>query len=166
MRLPLLFAALVLAARPLHAQPAADAPVAQHVAYLLDAARDRFTAVRGEGGGFASRYAMRFQGAQAPSELRFNLNWNVLHQTVLPVAGSRAAADSAWARVADQIATVIPHGWNATRRAEVHHAIWNECEQGRGREVALSTSLPFQQPALVLIIYRYDQPCPAAAGGG
>ncbi|HET7463380.1 MAG TPA: hypothetical protein VFJ82_19160 [Longimicrobium sp.] len=176
MRIVLLLVTLFVSAAPLAAQPAADAPVPQHVAYLLDAARDGFSAVRGQvtyGPGMtystaelASRHAIRFQGVDARSELRVNLNWNVLHQTLLPVAGGRAATDSAWARLSAQIAAVIPRGWIASRNAETRHAIWQECEQGRGREVALSTSLPFEQPYLTLIVYRYDQPCPAPAGGG
>jgi hypothetical protein len=175
MRAAMLVIPLLLAAHPLVAQPAADAPVERHVAYLLDAARDGFAAVRGQvtyGPGMtysttelASRYAMNFQGAPAQSELRINLNWNVMHHTVLPVVGDRAAADRAWTRTADQIATVIPSAWKVSRFADTHHVVWQECEQGRGREVSLSTSLPFQPPALVLIIYRYDQPCPASGGG-
>lgn len=157
MRGLILLGTIVLSAAPLSAQPAADAPVAQHVAYLIDAARNGFAG--------ASDHAMRFSGGEARSEVQVNPGWNVLHRTILPVAGSRAAADSAWARVADQLAAVIPAGWRRIRMAETHHAIWQECEQGRGREVSLATSLPFQQPALTLIIYRYDQPCPAGTGG-
>ncbi|HET7234218.1 MAG TPA: hypothetical protein VFJ16_29665 [Longimicrobium sp.] len=155
---------LVLFAAPLAAQPAPDAPVPQHVAYLLDAARDGFAAVRGEG--TASSYPIRFSGAQARSEVQVNPGWNVLHRTILPVAGDRAAADAAWARMADEVARVIPAGWRQTRVAETRHAIWQECEQGRGREVALATSLPFEQPALSLVVYRYDLPCPASRPGG
>jgi hypothetical protein len=68
--------------------------------------------------------------------------------------------------MADEIARVIPAGWRQLRMPDTRHAIWQECEQGRGREVALSTSLPFQAPALVLIVYRYDRPCPTNASAG
>ncbi|HEX9937386.1 MAG TPA: hypothetical protein VGB15_09690 [Longimicrobium sp.] len=180
MRRSLLFVVPFLFARPLAAQPAPDAPVTAHVTYLLDAARSGFASIRGgatygPGTSFttsvlASNHPMRFQGAEAPSEVRVNASWNVLHSTWLPVAGNRAAADSAWDRLAREIAAVIPAGWRQFRApGNVRHIGWQECEQGRGREVALSTSLPFQQPALNLIVYRYDRPCgesPAGGGGG
>lgn len=177
MRRSLLIVVPLLFARPLAAQPAPDAPVTEHVTYLLDAARSGFAGVRGAptyGPGtslntsvLASGYPIRFHGAEAPSEVRVNLNWNVLHSTWLPVAGPRAAADSAWDRLASEIAAVIPAGWKQFRNFPgQRHVYWQECEQGRGREVALSTSLPFQQPALNLIVYRYDRPCEASSAGG
>ena len=168
MRKSLLLVALLSVARPLAAQPAPDAPVPAHVTYLIDAARSGFAGMReGSTDALASSYPMRFQGAEARSEVRVNLNWNVMHYTWLPVAGSPAAADSAWARLAREIATVIPAGWQQFRNyPDQRHVYWQECEQGRGREVALSRSLSFEQPALVLIVYRYDRPCGAPATGG
>jgi hypothetical protein len=177
MRAALLLVLLLLSTRPLVAQPAPDAPVPQHVAYLIDAARSGFQGMRGGptyGPGtslntsvLASNYPIRFQGAEAQSEVRVNVNWNVLHSTWLPVAGSRAAADSAWDRLAREIAAVTPAGWQEFRLLpDQRHIFWQECEQGRGREVGLSPSLSFQQPALNLIVYRYDRPCERARPGG
>jgi hypothetical protein len=177
MRRSLLFVVPLLFAGPLAAQPAPDAPMTEHVTYLIDAARSGFAGVRGAptyGPGtslttsvLAASHPIRFQGAEARSEVRVNVNWNVLHSTWLPVAGTRAAADSAWDRLASEIAEVIPAGWRQFRNfPDQRHVYWQECEQGRGREVALSTSLPFQQPALNLIVYRYDRPCGAPPAGG
>jgi hypothetical protein len=175
MRVAMLLVPLLFSAAPLAAQPAPDAPVPRHVAHLLELARTGFAEVRGEptyepsttpATVLASTYAIHFGGAEAQSRVRVNAGWNVLHQTILPVAGDRAAANRAWARMADSIAAVIPAGWRRMRMADTRNAIWQECEQGRGREVALGTSLPFQPPALSLTVYRYDRPCPAAGGGG
>jgi len=167
MRSLLLLTPLIVSASSVVAQrPAPDAPIAAHVAYLLDQATDRFAAVRGESTSTASAYPIRFRGADAGSEIDVNFDWNVMHKTVLPVSGDRAAADSAWRQVANDIARVIPVGWREMRTdGDVRHAIWQECEQGRGREVTLATTLPFEQPGLFLIVYRYDRPCPARAGG-
>lgn len=174
MRSLLLMTSLLAFAPSLAAQrPAPDAPIAVHVSYLLEQATSGFRGVRGENTygpmamtEFGSSYPIRFRGTDAPSEMHLNLNWNVMHLTVLPVSGTRAAADSAWRQVADEIARVIPVGWRETRTdGDVRHAIWQECEQGRGREVSLATMLPFEQPGLYLIVYRYDLPCPARAGG-
>ncbi|HEU4558896.1 MAG TPA: hypothetical protein VFS20_13645 [Longimicrobium sp.] len=176
MRAALVLVPLLFFTRPLVAQPAADAPVPAHVTYLIEAARNAFAGVSGGatyGPGsslitrvVASNHAMRFQGAEASSEIRVNANWNVMHSTWLPVAGNRAAADSAWDRLAREIASVIPAGWQQFRNFPAQRIIyWQECQQGRGREVGLSQSLSFQRPALQLIVYRYDRPCEGTAGG-
>jgi hypothetical protein len=177
MRVSLLLAALLLPAGSLAAQPAPDAPLPQHVSYLIDAAGGGFRGLRGGptyGPGttlstavLASYHPIRFQGEDARSEVRVNVNWNVMHSTWLPVAGTRAAADSAWDQAAREIAAVIPAGWQTFRNSpDLKHIYWQECQQGRGREVALSRSLPFERPALNLIVYRYDRPCETAAAGG
>jgi hypothetical protein len=172
MRIALLLPLLLLS-KTLAAQPAADAAVPQHVAHLLDLARSDFRDVRGEvtsASGttlnstiVASRYVMRFGAGDARSELWVNPGWNVLHVSWLHVAGDRAAAAAEWARLAEGIAAVIPAGWRELRMAGVReHVTWMECDFG-GRQVTLQTSLPFQAPALELIVYKFDAPCPARA---
>jgi hypothetical protein len=64
--------------------------------------------------------------------------------------------------VADSIRSALPPGWTENRTAGEHPVVyWSECESG-GRQVLLNTSLPFQAPALTLIVYRFDAPCAAA----
>jgi len=170
MRIAVLLLPLLLAAKPLLAQPAADAAVPRHVAYLLDAALNGFRDVRGElitASGttlastiVASRHAMRFGGSDARSELWVNPGWNVLHVTSLGVAGDRTAAQAELERLAGGIAAVIPAGWRELRMPDAPgHVTWMECEFG-GRQVSLQTSLPFQAPGLMLLVYKFDAPCP------
>jgi len=155
----LILLALVLAPISLRAQPAPDAPVAAHVAHLLESARTGFRELHGPSSGLASSYAMRFGGAGVASEVWVNLGWNVMHITRLPVQGGRAALPAAWAAVADSIKAVMPPGWSEARRpGDRPHVYWSECASG-GRQVVLDTSLPFEAPALILIVYRFDAPC-------
>jgi len=173
MRIAFLALPLLLATTPLRAQPAADAAVPRHVAYLLDAALNGFRDVRGEivtASGttlastiVASRHAMRFGGSDARSELWVNPGWNVLHVTRLGVPGDRAAADAEFERQASGIAAVIPAGWRKLQMPGVReHVTWMECDFG-GRQVTLQTSLPFQAPWIELIVYKFDAPCPTQA---
>ena len=166
----LLALTLTLAPATLRAQPAPDAPLARHVAHLLESARGGFRDVRGAvtyGPGttfttsvLASTYGLRFRGADASSEIRVNARWNVLHLTRLPVPVERAALPAAWAEAADSIRTVIPAGWREFRTAgERPYVYWAECDNG-GRQVALHTTLPFETPGLHLIVYQFDAACP------
>lgn len=170
----LLALALVLAPATLRAQPAPDAPVAQHVTRLLAFANASFREVRGEldyqpgatqvSTPYRSTYPMQFRGTGVRSTLWVNSGWNVLHTSWLAVGGERAALPAAWASVADSIRAVIPPGW-AEHRMEGERPFiwWDECPGGGvGRQVSLNTSLPFESPALVLNVYRFDAPCPAA----
>lgn len=170
MRIAFLLLPLLLASKTLPAQPAAGDAVPRHVAHLLDVARSGFREVRGEvttASGttlastiVASRYAMRFAGADVRSELWVNPGWNVLHVTSLPVTGDRAAATAEFERLASGIAAVIPAGWRELRMPGVRdHVTWMECDFG-GRQVVLQTSLPFQAPGLELIVYKFDAECP------
>jgi len=165
----LLLLVLLLAPATLRAQPAPDAPVAQHVAHLLELARDGFRSVRGPvtyGPGttmitsvLESRYAMRFQGAEVASEIRVNANYNVLHVSRLPVA-DRARLPEVWAAVADSIGRVVPAGWQEMRLpGPIPFVGWNECGS-RGRQIALDTTLPSQAPGLNLIVWQFDAACP------
>ncbi|HYH79648.1 MAG TPA: hypothetical protein VEX86_07615 [Longimicrobium sp.] len=169
-RIPTLLPLLLVPATLL-AQPAADASVSRHVAYLLDLAQSEFRGIRGAPTyghgtsftttGLASAYPIRFQGADAPTELRVNADWNILHVTTLRVAGDRAAAAAAWAQVADSIAAVIPAGWRQIRTpGTLPHASWLECDDLAGRQVTLQMSLPFEAPALLLIVYKFKNDCP------
>ena len=169
----LLVLALALAPATLRAQPAPDAPVARHVARLLELANTGFRDVRGalnyQPGAtttstpYLSTYPIRFRGASVASDVWVNATWNVMHQSTLPVGGDRTALPAAWAAVADSIKAVIPAGWAESRGdGERPFVYWEECGSGAGRSVALNTSLPFQAPALLLIVYRFDRPCEAA----
>src|SRR4051794_1885814 len=97
----LLLLALTLGLAMLRAQPAPDAPVATHVAHLLESARSGFRELHGPASGLASSYAMRFRGADVASEVWVNPSWNVMHVSPLPLQGGRSAAPAAWAVVAD-----------------------------------------------------------------
>ena len=155
----LILLALVLAPASLRAQPAPDAPVAAHVAHLLESARGGFRELHGPASGLASSYAMRFRGADVASEVWVNPSWNVMHVSRLPLQGGRAALPAAWAAVADSIKAVIPPGWDEVRTpGERPHVYWSECASG-GRQVVLETSLPFEAPALILIVYQFDAAC-------
>jgi len=159
----LILLALVLAPASLRAQPAPDAPVATHVAHLLESAQGGFRELHGPASGLASSYAMRFRGAGVASEVWVNPSWNVMHVSSLPLRGERSAVPAAWAAVADSIRAVLPPGWSETRTpGERPHVYWSECASG-GRQVVLDTTLPFQAPGLVLIVYRFDAPCQPAA---
>ena len=160
----LLLLALVLAPATLRAQPAPDAPVATHVAHLLESAGSGFRDLHGPSSGTASSYAMRFRGAAVVSQVWVNLSWNVMHVSSLPLQGERSAVPAAWAAVADSIKAVIPPGWSETRMpGERPLAYWSECGSGNGRQVMLDTSLPFEAPGLTLFIYKFDAPCQPAA---
>ena len=156
----LILVALVLAPTSLRAQPAPDAPVAAHVAHLLESARGGFRELHGPSSGLASSYAMRFRGGGVASEVWMNLGWNVMHVSRLPLQGDRAALPAAWAAVADSIKAVIPPGWSEVRNPDgPPHVYWSECDTGSGRQVMLQPSLPFEAPALILFVYRFDAPC-------
>ena len=165
---------LLLVRTPASAQagPPADAPVARHVSHLLTLAGNGFASVRGQptyGPGtslgttvLASGYAIRFQGADAPSDIRINSRWNVMHVTRLPV-GRAEDVQGLWTAIADSIGQVLPAGWQRYRRPaesprEVSHAWWTECNNG-GLALALQTHATYEAPSLLLIVYRYDAPC-------
>lgn len=167
----LLVLALALAPAPLRAQPAPDAPVARHVARLLELANTGFREVRGEldyqsgatlySTPYRSTYPVRFRGTDVQSTIWVNQSWNVLHQSSLPVGGERTGLPAQWAAVADSIRAVIPPGWSEHRNPESSFVWWQECPDMRGRQLSLNTSLPFQEPGPILNVYRFDRPCPA-----
>jgi hypothetical protein len=169
----LLVLALALAPATLRAQPAPDAPVARHVTRLLELASAGFRDVRGEldyqpgatqfSTPYRSTYPVQFRGTSIRSTIWVNTDWNVLHTSWLPVGGDRVALPAAWASMADSIRAVLPPGWAEHRIAgERPFVWWAECEGTRGRQVSLAPSLPFEAPGLVLYVYRFDEPCPAA----
>jgi len=172
MRAALLLVPLLFSAAPLVAQPAPDAPVGRHVAYLLESARTGFAGLRGAPvygaespvapSGWGSRHVMRVGGADARSTIRANPRWNVMHVTEIPVAGTRATADSLLARLAAEVAAVVPAGWQRLETNGRQRFVgFMECGSA-GREVTMQTSLPFQQPGITLIVYTFDSPCPAS----
>ena len=169
----LLALALLLAPATLRAQPTPDAPVARHVTRLLELASAGFRDVRGEldyqpgatqfSTPYRSTYPLQFRGTSIRSTIWVNTDWNVLHTTVLPVGGTRAGLPAAWSAVADSIRAALPPGWTEHRTVgERPFVWWEECEGINGRQVSLNTSLPSQAPALILSVYRFDRPCPAA----
>src|SRR4051794_21487708 len=154
----LILLALALAPASLRAQPAPDAPVATHAAFLLESARGGFRGLHDTASGLASSYAMRFRGAAVASEVWVNPAWNVMHVSRLPLPGGRSTVPAAWAAVADSVRAAIPPGWSETRTpGERPHVYWSECAGG-GRQVVLDTSLPFEAPGLNLVVYRFDAP--------
>lgn len=169
----LLALALLLAPATLRAQPAPDAPVPQHVTRLLELAGGGFREVRGEldyqsgatqfSTPYRSAYPLLVGGSSVRSTIWVNANWNVLHTSWIPVGGERPALPATWASAADGIRAVLPPGWTEHRVGEQSFVWWSECEGTRGRQVSLGISLPFQEPGLVLNVYRFDEPCPAAA---
>lgn len=177
MRIALLLP-LLLVPRLLAAQPAPDAPLAEHVRHLLELARTDFRDVRGEvtyGPGtslttavLSSGHAMRFRGAEVASGLRVNPGWNVLHVSTLPVSAERAALPGIMAALVDSIAAVIPAGWREFRVPGMDTFMsWMECPAaGGGRQVLLQATLPFERPGFQLIVYNfvdYVNPCPQPA---
>lgn len=171
---PLLLSTATLAAQSAPAAaPAPDAPVARHVTHLLNLARTSFASVRGaplaEQKAFvadtslASSYLIRFEGQDAESDLRVVERRNIHHHTILPVAGGPEAIDSVQARVAREVAAVIPAGWERLPDGGSQRSVsWMECFDG-GRQVLVTRSLSFETPGVVLVVYKFNRPCPARA---
>jgi hypothetical protein len=168
---PLLFSTATLAAQSAPAAaPDPDAPVARHVTHLLNLARTRFASIRGAPAAeqrafaadtsLASSYVMRFGGQDAESDLRVVERRNIHHHTILPVAGGREGIDSVQARVAREVAAVIPAGWERLNDDSSQRSVsWMECMEG-GRQVLVTRSLSFETPGVVLVVYKFDRPCP------
>jgi hypothetical protein len=163
--LPVLLACLLApASLAAQAAPPPDAPLPQHVAYLLTLARTGFAEVRGPAthGPGASTYAVRFRGAEAVSGITVNPGWNVMHETRLPVRDG-ADVHALWAAAADSIDRLVSDGWRRPRLrsespAQVSFAWWAECANG-ARSLSLRTNASYEPPALYLIVYKYDAPC-------
>jgi hypothetical protein len=174
-RFPLAAALALLAAASPHAAraqgpPAADAPLARHVDYLVQAADSGFAAIKGEAapnfGPHASSYRMRFGGhdfAARIQELSQGM-WGVQH--VLKATPAAAAADSLHAAMAAELDAAVPDGWSTAAEVPGRRQ-WRECggEGFRGRMVVLRRVLdaPAGGPFVQLDVFRFRAPCSAPA---
>lgn len=160
--------AVLLFAAPLRAQdgpPAPDAPLPQHVDYLLRQAETRFAALRGGGG--TSSHRMRVGGVDAPSRVHVT-SWVTRHVTVLPAAPG--TQDSVYRAAVETLRGAVPSGWSEHSWTPERYVRWRECppEQGyRARFVSVQRTNADRADGgeVHLEVFIFRDPCDRSRGG-